>query len=237
MIGETDLKNLGLKLVKILGTIEKVSKSGYNDFQRYEYATEADILDAVRQGLVDNKVFITQSSKVIGVKDVVGKDGKVGFITSVETEHTFIDAESGETHTVTSVGQGHDSLDKGVYKAITGATKYFYLKNFMVSTGDDPENDGGSKPSPQKAPAPKLAAPKAQPAPQSQPAAKPTGGYKGPGLPKAAPAQATTTTQVPKTNFTSKPKAGNSGPMEFGGETFEPTPVAEDQTEQDAPYF
>jgi hypothetical protein len=35
--------------------------------------------------------------------------------------------------------------DKAIYKAMTGATKYFYMKVFGVATGDDPENEKAEK--------------------------------------------------------------------------------------------
>lgn len=38
-------------------------------------------------------------------------------------------------------GFGEDSGDKAIYKAITGAIKYFGSENFLVSTGDDPERE------------------------------------------------------------------------------------------------
>jgi hypothetical protein len=135
------MKSLGAKLVKILQEVQTVGKSGWNDHQRYHYTTEEDVLNAVKKALIDNKVFITESSRITDTKELINDKGKKSLVTYVETSHTFIDAESGETHTVTSCGQGHDSLDKGVFKAITGSTKYFFMKNFMVSTNDDPEKD------------------------------------------------------------------------------------------------
>ena len=39
--------------------------------------------------------------------------------------------------------------DKGVYKAITGAVKYIFMKNFLIPTGDDPEKDN-NKSEPEK---------------------------------------------------------------------------------------
>jgi hypothetical protein len=147
------MKNITQKLVKILGAVARVKKNGFNAHQKYQYATEADIMDAVKEALIENSVFITESSRVLDIKDLV-KDGKTSFITTVETTHTFIDADSGESLSVTSVGQGHDSLDKGVYKAITGANKYFLVKNFLISTGDDPENDGATTPVVNSKPAP-----------------------------------------------------------------------------------
>lgn len=141
-------KTLHKKLVKVLGSLGTVNKSGKNKAQGYTYATESDLLDAIRAQLIEQNVFIFTSSEVQDIKELNKKDregnDKLSFITTVSTQHTFYDADSGESHTVTSSGQGHDSLDKGVFKAITGANKYFLMKNFLMATGDDPENDSGS---------------------------------------------------------------------------------------------
>ncbi len=85
--------------------------------------------------------------------------------------------------TTSWVGQGLDNADKGYYKAYTGAVKYFLMKTFMISTGDDPELDSyrdqaprrpqsqarPSRPAPKATPkvAPKAAA--AKPAPTERP--------------------------------------------------------------------
>lgn len=142
------MKSLAEKLVKVLASVENVEKSGWNSHQKYKYITEEDVLTAVKKALITNKVFIAQSSKILDVKEIDGTDPRTGatkksFLTTVETTHTFIDGDSGESLSVMSTGQGHDSLDKGVYKAITGANKYFFMKTLMLSTGDDPENDSG----------------------------------------------------------------------------------------------
>ena len=70
-------------------------------------------------------------------------------VATLVVEFTFIDAETGETESFTVVGEGQDSGDKAVYKALTGATKYALMKTFLIPTGDDPERDeeepGGEK--------------------------------------------------------------------------------------------
>ncbi len=51
-------------------------------------------------------------------------------------------APDGSSVKNTAAGEGLDQNgDKGTYKAITGATKYFLLKLFLIPTGDDPETD------------------------------------------------------------------------------------------------
>ena len=38
-------------------------------------------------------------------------------------------------------GVGEDAGDKAIYKALTGALKYFYIQLLSLPTGDDPEDD------------------------------------------------------------------------------------------------
>lgn len=124
------MKNLVTKLVRVMANVKRVAKNGTNTFQHYQYVTEADILDAVRENLIKENVFVFSS--------VIGSH-KDGDLTSVQVKNTFVDGDSGETMEVHSMGQGSDKLDKGSNKAITSASKYLFMKNFLISTGDDPE--------------------------------------------------------------------------------------------------
>lgn len=135
------------KILNVVSKVEKIEKSGRNDHQKYDYATEEDLINAVRQLLLDNKLLITTDSETKDVQKVykyntTGGIASETLITTVNTLHTFIDTETGHTFAVKSTGSGADTLDKGVFKAITGSLKYFLNKNFMVPTEDDPENDG-----------------------------------------------------------------------------------------------
>jgi PDZ domain-containing secreted protein len=56
-------------------------------------------------------------------------------------DYTVVDAESGESVHSRMAGYAEDSNDKALYKAITGANKYFYLKFLGIPTNDDPEAD------------------------------------------------------------------------------------------------
>lgn len=138
--------NLVKKLTQVLQEASKVNKSGWNNHQKYHYITEADLLDAIRPKLTELGIFIFSSVEESTTERIEGSKQPV--LTSVRTKHTFVDGESGEEFSVFSCGQGVDNGDKGVFKAITGANKYFLLKTFMLSGDDDPENDGVSaKPS------------------------------------------------------------------------------------------
>jgi hypothetical protein len=71
---------------------------------------------------------------------------KAGVFVLVTTKHTFRDADTGEELTIGGAGLGWDSGDKGVYKAITGATKYALMKNFLITDEQDPETGEQVKP-------------------------------------------------------------------------------------------
>lgn len=144
---------LAAKLVKILGAMGSVEKKGYNAHQKYHYMREVDIMEALKAQLIENDIIMLTSSKFADIQKKEGKEGKVEFVTTVETTHTFLDSETQEQLSITSVGSGYDSSDKGASKAITAAVKYAIMKTFMVSDeGSDIENDGVTAQAPAAAP-------------------------------------------------------------------------------------
>ena len=85
-----------------------------------------------------HKILFNYSSSIYDIQPV-GTGGTM--LTTVNVRYGFIDSESGQELSGSAVGQGTDKGDKGVYKAITGAIKYIYMKSFNIPTGDDPENE------------------------------------------------------------------------------------------------
>ena len=133
-------KNLSLaaKLVKVMAGVKSVAKNGRNDFQNYDYVTEKDLIDSIRENLIKENVFLISS---------IEGSHREGDLTSVMVKHTFIDGDSEEVIETKSLGTGSDKGDKGAYKAYTGAMKYMLQKCFLIPTGDDPEaTDVNGKP-------------------------------------------------------------------------------------------
>lgn len=151
-------KSLILKLARIMGEVNNVEKNGVNSFHNYKYAMEQDMLVAVRKKLSDAGIFVTTSVRSVEIRETP----KDGFLTTIITDHLFTDGETGEQLTATSAGQGTDKGDKGVYKAITGATKYFISKNFLIPTGDDPESFDEKREAAGRVPKQSASNPKAQ---------------------------------------------------------------------------
>lgn len=131
------------KLADVMGTVERVPKSGHNSFHNYDYATEADVADLLRSELATRKVMLVPRYHGHRREEhEPTSKGRAQWLHYVDLDLTFYDAENGEQFVSGGWwGVGIDSDDKGFYKAMTGAMKYALLKTFMVSTGDDPEND------------------------------------------------------------------------------------------------
>lgn len=137
---------LARKLALVLADVHRVPKNGRNDFHKYDYVYEADLVDHIRDKLAEHGIAIFPSVAAHSVEEMQDNRNRTSFLTTVTLDVTLIDGESGDMLTTTWVGQGMDSGDKGYYKAYTGAIKYFLLKTFLISTGDDPELDEPSEP-------------------------------------------------------------------------------------------
>lgn len=137
--------NSGLvkKLVEILAELGPMEKKGRNPHFGYNYVSEGQVMSELRHKLSSRNVFLSTS-----VETCVPQYGepKAGTFVLVTTKHTFHDADTGEELVIGGAGLGWDSGDKGVYKAITGATKYALMKNFLVTDEQDPETGEQAKP-------------------------------------------------------------------------------------------
>lgn len=139
-----DLPKLYLKMSKIMSEVTYIQKDKKNTFHNYEYASEEAIKKAVQKELIKNKVlFFIPDTKIVARAKSVNERGKETTLTTLEVKYEFIDAETGAKIKGTYHGEGQDSLDKGVYKALTGALKYIITSHFLIPTGNDPENDEG----------------------------------------------------------------------------------------------
>ena len=72
MTDQAMTRPLATKIASILGKLGRVAKSGRNAFHNYDYATESDVADALRQHLSAEGVAIFPSvidSKVETVQD------------------------------------------------------------------------------------------------------------------------------------------------------------------------
>lgn len=135
---EAPRTKIAAKLNEIQKEVGYMQKGGKNEAQGYKFLSDAQIMEKFNELFQKNKVLFTYASRITGTQPT--PSGKQT-LTNVEVDYEFLDVESGENIFGTAAGQGTDPGDKGVYKAITGAIKYVFMKTFLIPTGDDPEND------------------------------------------------------------------------------------------------
>jgi len=148
------MKQVAKKLLAVMKAVKYVQKDGKNTFQHYNYASEAALIGAIRIHLIEAGLVLVPSVTEYQIHfSEYEKNGKpiTNSLTSAIVEYTVIDADSGESITFRTLGQGADTGDKGAYKAATGANKYALMKLLQIATGDDPEadtedDDTGKKP-------------------------------------------------------------------------------------------
>jgi len=139
MSEETQTGGLATAIAAVLADVHRVPKNGRNEFHKYDYVTESDLVDHLREKLAEQGVAIFPSVFEHTEEEIKDGRGRVQHKAKVTLEIMLVHGPSGEARATRWVGVGIDAGDKGYYKAYTGAMKYFLLKTFLISTGDDPE--------------------------------------------------------------------------------------------------
>lgn len=127
------------KKAKVVGSIQRIAKNGWNDFHKYEYSTESDIKEGVRSLL--SEAGLTLDVELISdeKEEVQTRQGKA-WLHTVTMEFILTDNDTGYMDVKRSKGVATDTGDKGLYKAYSGCIKYYLINNFLISTGEK-END------------------------------------------------------------------------------------------------
>lgn len=133
-------KHLAAKLAEVQLAVERVPKRGHNQHFNYDFATESDITAAIRKEMAQRGMMLVPDIVAVSYRETNTKSG-IQTIARVDVKFTVMDGVTGESLTFGGTGEGADSGDKCVPKAITSALKYALLKLFLIPTGDDPEID------------------------------------------------------------------------------------------------
>jgi hypothetical protein len=161
------------KLSTVIGKIGTVKKSGWNNYDEYWYATDADIFDAVRGPLSESGIALVTGYEVTHKGERKTSRGGTAQVATVRLDILMAD-ESGEWIRSSHTAEGEDRGDKAVPKAVTAAAKCWAKPTFLLSTGEDIENDT-RQPEPKRQPASRETPQrKPQQAQQRTPAKKPT---------------------------------------------------------------
>lgn len=136
---QTTATSIVARLAAVEAAVSRIPKTGFNERQNYHYVTESDVMDCIRSTLAAQGVIIRHD--VAEMKSEWRDTKSGGAMQWVSVRLTFTaHADNGETLDLGCMwGQGTDSAEKAIYKAVTGAVKYKLLKQFLMSSGDDPE--------------------------------------------------------------------------------------------------
>jgi len=134
----TDLAPLLKALNAVMAKVGYVQKGSRNAFHNYSYASEGELLEALRPAMVENGLILLPSMDTPPTIDEYGNTHLVMAYTLAHTSgavwpEKLLIPGCGNDKNKSGIG------DKGTYKALTGANKYLLFKLFQIATGDDPE--------------------------------------------------------------------------------------------------
>jgi hypothetical protein len=142
-------KTLAQKILDIqdrVGVVKKMGKFG-SEMGGSNYLRIEDAVVAVNKLMTANKLILI--GEVIASERIAhertGKDGitgRSGYITGVTMRWTLEDTENSDHREYTFRGDGYDSTDKSIYKAMTGCRKYAIINIFNLPIGNDVEEHG-----------------------------------------------------------------------------------------------
>lgn len=142
--------NLYQKLLKIQSEIKVVAKDlkiQVSQNNSYNAVGEAAVLEKVKPLEEKYGIFSYPCGRDIidsGMIENTDYNGKVKkqLFERIKTIYRFVDVDAPENFIeVTTYGDGIDSGDKSVGKAMTYADKYALLKAYKIVTGDDPDQE------------------------------------------------------------------------------------------------
>lgn len=132
--------NLYEKLIEVRKAVPYLQKDKKG--HGFNYVSSSDTIGALKTKMDEVGVLLVPSVVHSEVRDHQTAKGGHNYFTVLNMEFTWVNSEKPEESITCSwTGQGLDSGEKGVGKALTYAEKYFLLKFFNIATDqDDPDS-------------------------------------------------------------------------------------------------
>lgn len=131
--------NLHQKMFEVMKNIEYLKKDDTVKYgsTAYKAMSEEKVTMTVRKELINQGII------VYPIEQSVEKDGS---ITTTNTRYKMVNVDDPDDYIIlASSGQGADTQDKGVGKAMTYSFKYMLLRTFAIPTGEDPDKVASEK--------------------------------------------------------------------------------------------
>ena len=109
--------------------IGAVGKDNTNAHHKYKFRSIDQFLEALQPMLVKHQLVLLQEWEF--------QSSPLPNMTNVKLRLTFESVLDGSQRSATFLGQGTDTQDKGLYKAMAGAMKYAIAYTFSVRLNDE----------------------------------------------------------------------------------------------------
>ena len=137
--------NIYEKMLAITSELSRVAKNLEVGFgaNKYKATGEADVLAAIKPLEEKYKVYSYPTRReIIETAELETKTGTKNLFLRIATTYRFVNVEKpDEWIEIISYGDGVDSQDKSVGKAMTYSDKYALMKAYKIITGDDPDQN------------------------------------------------------------------------------------------------
>lgn len=143
---EKPKRTLAAKIAAISKDLGVIKKGGHNKEQHYDFIEYAAVSGKIRELLDKHGVAIIPTVTDYERDDVKSRNGATGYHYTLRMVFTVINADDpADKIEATWMGESTDWGDKGINKAETSGTKYFYMRLFNISEKGDADNDPDSQ--------------------------------------------------------------------------------------------
>jgi hypothetical protein len=132
---------LAAKIAKCYASISAVSKDGTNQHHKYKFASTEAIYGVARAGMSDSGLALVPM-----MQDHTEQARGSGMYLQMRWQFALMDAETGYALVIPWKSEVYEtSIDKGLNKLATAATKYLLRTLFLIPTDadSDPDSSGG----------------------------------------------------------------------------------------------
>lgn len=138
-------KTLARKIADISAALGAIAKDGINKEQKYAFIEYAAVAGKLRTIQAEHGVAVFPHVEDYTMNEVRSKFGAIGYHYVLKMKFKVVNADDMNDFIEQSwLGEATDYGDKGINKAETSATKYFYMRLYNISEKGEAEADNNT---------------------------------------------------------------------------------------------
>ncbi len=127
-------------MVRIMKSVKAVAKGEKNEQQNYMFRGIDTVMNELHDIFAENGVFILPEVLEYNVTEKVTGRGSILYYTRVKVKYHYVTEDTSEVSTI-NVGEGMDSGDKSMNKAMSSALKYSLMQILLIPTKEPKDAD------------------------------------------------------------------------------------------------